>query len=158
MLEVTSNKIHEPADAAEVESLAAAGQFSVFAIRGWSSAAKQRMPVDQALGRLFDDFRCQSALQLFDECMALVAVSATRKIELGCCPSNAYVVADEGMLLASFEALERGNTDKAEAVIGKVIISPLIKAFCRSAQMYVQNLNSAGLSFVRPVNLSVVNT
>ena len=158
MLEVTSNKIHEPADAAEVESFAAAGQFSVFAIRVWSSAAKQRMPVDQALGRLFDDFRCQSALQLFDECMALVAVSATRKIEIGCCPSNAYVVADEGMLLASFEALERGNTDKAEAVIGKVIISPLIKAFCRSAQMYVQNLNSAGLSFVRPVNLSVVNT
>lgn len=158
MLEVTSNNIHEPADAAEVESLAAAGQFSVFAIRVWSSAAKQRMPVDQALGRLFDDFRCQSALQLFDECMALVAVSATRKIEIGCCPSNAYVVADEGMLLASFEALERGNTDKAEAVIGKVIISPLIKAFCRSAQMYVQNLNSAGLSFVRPVNLSVVNT
>tara|TARA_B100001057_G_scaffold169440_1_gene170202 strand:- start:145 stop:621 length:477 start_codon:yes stop_codon:yes gene_type:complete len=158
MLEVTSNNIHKPADAAEVESLAAAGQFSVFAIRVWSSAAKQRMPVDQALGRLFDDFRCQSALQLFDECMALVAVSATRKIEIGCCPSNAYVVADEGMLLASFEALERGNTDKAEAVIGKVIISPLIKAFCRSAQMYVQNLNSAGLSFVRPVNLSVVNT
>ena len=158
MLEVTSNKIHEPADAAEVESLAAAGQFSVFAIRVWSSAAKQRMPVDQALGRLFDDFRCQSALQLFDECMALVAVSATRKIEIGCCPSNAYVVADEGMLLACFEAVERGNTDKAEAVVGKVIISPLIKAFCRSAQMYVQNLNSAGLSFVRPVNLSVVNT
>ena len=158
MLEVTSNNIHEPADAAEVESLAAAGQFSVFAIRVWSSAAKQKMPVDQALGRLFDDFRCQSALQLFDECMALVAVSATRKIEIGCCPSNAYVVADEGMLLASFEALERGNTDKAEAVIGKVIISPLVKAFCRSAQMYVQNLNSAGLSFVRPVNLSVVNT
>ena len=158
MLEVTSNNIHKPADAVEVESLAAAGQFSVFAIRVWSSAAKQKMPVDQALGRLFDDFRCQSALQLFDECMALVAVSATRKIEIGCCPSNAYVVADEGMLLASFEALERGNTDKAEAVIGKVIISPLIKAFCRSAQMYVQNLNSAGLSFVRPVNLSVVNT
>lgn len=158
MYEVTSNKPSEQADAVEIETLAAAGQFSVFAIRVWSSAAKQRMPIEHALGRFFNDFRCDPALQLFDECMALLAVSAIRKVEIGCCPSNMYVVADENILLRCFAALERGNTDKAEEIIGEVIISPLTKTFCRSAQLYVQHLSNAGLGFTRPVNLSVVNT
>ena len=158
MNEVPSSKSRNLADAVEIESLSAAGQFSVFAIRVWSSAAKQRMPIDKALGRLFDDFKCQSGLPLFDESMALLAVSAIRKIEIGCCPSNLYVVADEGILLRCFEALERRNIGKAEEIISEVIISPLTRAFCRSAQMYVQSLNTAGLRFMRPVNLSVVNT
>ena len=158
MYEVTSNKSSEQTNAVEVETLAAAGQFSVFAIRVWSSAAKQGMPIDHALGRFFNDFRCGPALQLFDECMALLAVSAIRKVEIGCCPSNMYVVADEKILLRCFAALERGTTDKAEEIIGEVIISPLTKAFCRCAQLYVQHLSNAGLSFTRPVNLSVVNT
>ncbi len=158
MYEVTSNKSSEQANAGEVETLAAAGQFSVFAIRVWSSAAKKRMPIDHALRRFFSDFRCGPALQLFAECMALLAVSAIRKVEIGCCPSNMYVVADENILLRCFAALERGTTDKAEEIIGEVIISPLTKAFCRSAQLYVQHLSDAGLAFTRPVNLSVVNT
>ena len=107
MYEVTSNKSSAQANAVEVETLAAAGQFSVFAIRVWSSAAKQGMPIDHALGRFFNDFRCGPALQLFDECMALLAVSAIRKVEIGCCPSNMYVVADEDILLRCFAALER---------------------------------------------------
>ena len=106
MYEVTSNKSSEKVNAAEVETLAAAGQFSVFAIRVWSSAAKQRMPIDHALGRFFNDFRCGPALQLFDECMSLLAASATRKVEIGCCPSNMYVVADENILLNCFAALD----------------------------------------------------
>ena len=157
MYEVTSHNPSAQANAVEIETLAAAGQFSIFAIRVWSSAAKQRMPIDHALGRFFSDFRCGPALQLFDECMALLAVSATRKVEIGCCPSNIYVVADESILLRCFAALERGTTDKAEEIIGEVIISPLTKAFCRSAQLYVQHLSDAGLGFTRPINLSVVN-
>lgn len=158
MHEVTSDKPSAQANAVEIETLAAAGQFSVFAIRVWSSAAKQRMPIERALGRFFDDFKCGPALHLFDECMALLAVSAIRKIEIGCCPSNMYVVADEDILLRCFAALERRNTDKAEETIGEVIISPLTKTFCRSAQLYVQHLSNAGLGFIRPVKLSVVNT
>ena len=157
MYEVTSHNPSAQTNAVEIETLAAAGQFSIFAIRVWSSAAKQRMPIDHALGRFFNDFRCGPALQLFDECMALLAVSAIRKVEIGCCPSNMYVVADENILLRCFAALERGTTDKAEEIIGEVIISPLTKAFCRSAQLYVQHLSNAGLGFIRPVNLSVVN-
>ena len=157
MYEVTSNKSSEQANAAEVETLAAAGQFSIFAIRVWSSAAKQRMPIDHALGRFFSDFRCGPALQLFDECMALLAVSAIRKVEIGCCPSNMYVVADENILLNCFAALERENMSRAEEIIGQVIISPLTQMFCRSALLYVQHLSKAGLGFTRPVNLSVVN-
>ena len=157
MYEVTSNKSSEKVNAAEVETLAAAGQFSVFAIRVWSSAAKQRMPIDHALGRFFNDFRCGPALQLFDECMSLLAASATRKVEIGCCPSNMYVVADENIPLNCFAALERENTSTAEGIIGEVINSRLTKAFCRSAKLYVQHLSKAGLGFTRPVTLLVVN-
>ena len=100
MHEVSSDKPSAQANAVEIETLAAAGQFSIFAIRVWSSAAKQRMPIEHALGRFFNDFRCGPALPLFDECMALLAVSAIRKVEIGCCPSNMYVVADEDIFIA----------------------------------------------------------
>ena len=158
MHEVSSDKPSAQANAVEIETLAAVGQFSIFAIRVWSSAAKQRMPIEHALRRFFNDFRCSPALPLFDECMALLAVSAIRKVEIGCCPSNMYVVADEDILLRCFAALERGTTDKAEKIIGEIIISPLTKTFCRSALLYVQHLSDAGLAFTRPVNLSVINT
>ena len=102
----------------EVEQLPAASQFAIFAMRVWNSAARQKIPVEQALGRLFADFSCQPALALFDECMLIGAMSAITPLTIGCCPSNPKVVADETALLSCFRALENAQTETAETIIG----------------------------------------
>ena len=71
MHEVSSDKPSAQANAVKLKHwLLQVG--SIFAIRVWSSAAKQRMPIEHALRRFFNDFRCGPALPLFDECMALL--------------------------------------------------------------------------------------
>jgi hypothetical protein len=139
-----------------VETLGAAGQFSIFATRVWSSASKQKMPIEDALDRLFTDFRCFPALKLFDECMVVATVSAMKSITIGCCPSNPMVVADEAVLLDCFHELERGNPERAESVIEQIVIKPMARTYCRPAEEFVQCLNRSGLSFTPKSNLSLV--
>jgi hypothetical protein len=140
----------------EVEQLPAASQFAIFAMRVWNSAARQKIPVEQALGRLFADFSCQPALALFDECMLIGAMSAIKPLTIGCCPSNPKVVADETALLSCFRALENTQTETAETIIAEIVMKPMAKAYCRPAAEFVRYLNQSGLTFVATKKLSVV--
>ena len=140
----------------EVDTLGPAAQFSIFAVRVWSSAAKQKLSMDYALGQLFRDFRCTEVLGTFDECMSLIAVSALRPINIGCCPSNRYVVGDEAMMLNCFRALERDDPEAALAEIDQVMIHSLKPTFCRIAKRYVLHLNKMGLNFRAQNKLSLV--
>ena len=139
-----------------VEKLPAASQFTVFAMRVWSSAMRQKIPLDHALGRLFTDFSCQPALTLFDECMVIAALSAPKPMTLGCCPSNPNVVADEVIVLSCLRAIENKSTAKAETIIAQVVMQPMDRTFCRPAAEFVQHLNTSGLSFVKSPRLSLV--
>ena len=141
---------------AKIEQLPAASQFTVFAMRVWSSAMRQKIPLDHALGRLFTDFSCQPALTLFDECMVIAALSAPTPMTLGCCPSNPNVVADEVIVLSCLRAIENKSTAKAETIIAKVVMQPMARTFCRPAAEFVQHLNTSGLSFVNSPRLSLV--
>lgn len=141
---------------AKIEQLPAASQFTVFAMRVWSSAMRQKIPLDHALGRLFTDFSCQPALTLFDECMVIAALSAPKPMTLGCCPSNPNVVADEVIVLSCLRAIENKSTAKAETIIAQVVMQPMARTFCRPAAEFVQHLNTSGLSFVKSPRLSLV--
>ena len=103
----------------EVDSLGAAAQFTIFAIRVWSSAKQQRLPIEHALGGVFAEFRCVEVLDVFDECMSLLAVGALRKVNIGCCPSNKYVVSDEAIVLDCLRELEKGNAEAASAIMDR---------------------------------------
>ena len=140
----------------KIDSLGAAAQFSIFAIRVWSSAAHQKMPLEVALGNIFADFQCTKVLNVFDECMTLMAVAALRKVNIGCCPSNEHVVGDEAVILKCFRELERGDTNTALSKMDGIIISSLKPTFCRTAQTYVKHLNRCGLAFKTPNVLSLV--
>lgn len=141
---------------AKIEQLPAASQFTVFAMRVWSSAMRQKIPLDHALGRLFTDFNCQPALTLFDECMVIAAMSAPTPMTLGCCPSNPNVVADEVIVLSCLRAIENKSISKAETIIAQVVMQPMARTFCRPAAEFVQHLNTSGLSFVKSPRLSLV--
>ena len=141
---------------AKIEQLPAASQFTVFAMRVWSSAMRQKIPLDHALGRLFTDFSCQPALTLFDECMVIAAMSAPTPMTLGCCPSNPNVVADEVIVLSCLRAIENKSTAKAETIIAQVVMQPMTRTFCRPAAEFVQHLNASRLSFVKRPRLSLV--
>ena len=140
----------------EVDSLGAAAQFTIFAIRVWSSAKQQRLPIEHALGGVFAEFRCIEVLDVFDECMSLLAVGALRKVNIGCCPSNKYVVSDEAIVLDCLKELEKGNAEAASAIMDTVILRALRPTFCRSAKIYTDQLNQVGLSFKPPKNLVLV--
>ena len=140
----------------EVDSLGAAAQFTIFAIRVWSSAKQQRLPIEHALGGVFAEFRCIEVLDVFDECMSLLAVGALRKVNIGCCPSNKYVVSDEAIVLDCLRELEKGNAEAASAIMDTVILRALRPTFCRSAKIYTDQLNQVGLSFKPPKNLVLV--
>ena len=142
--------------AIEVEQLPAASQFAIFAMRVWFSAMRQKIPLEQALGRLFQDFHCHSGLALFDECMVIAAMSAPKPLTIGCCPSNPNVVADEALMLSCFRALENGSTEKAEKIIACVLMTPMARAFCRPAAQLVQLLNRSELNFMPSQPLSLV--
>jgi hypothetical protein len=140
----------------EVDSLGAAAQFTIFAIRVWSSAKQQRLPIEHALGGVFAEFRCVEVLDVFDECMSLLAVGALRKVNIGCCPSNKYVVSDEAIVLDCLKELEKGNAEAASAIMDTVILRALRPTFCRSAKIYTDQLNQVGLGFKPPRNLVLV--
>ena len=140
----------------KVDSLGAAAQFTIFAIRVWSSAKQQRLPIEHALGGVFAEFRCMEVLDVFDECMSLLAVAALRKVNIGCCPSNKYVVRDEAIMLDCFRELEKGNAEAASATMDTVILRALRPTFCRSAKIYIDQLNQEGLDFKAPRNLALV--
>lgn len=140
----------------EVDSLGAAAQFSIFAIRVWSSAAQQRLPIEHALGGVFADFRCTQVLDIFDECMTLLAIAALRKVSIGCCPSNKYVVGDEVIVLDCLRELEKGNAEAASAIMDKIIVRALRPTFCRTAKIYTDHLNQVGLHFKQPRSLALV--
>ena len=140
----------------KVDSLGAAAQFTIFAIRVWSSAKQQRLPIEHALGGVFAEFRCMEVLDVFDECMSLLAVAALRKVDIGCCPSNKYVVRDEAIMLDCFRELEKGNAEAASATMDTVILRALRPTFCRSAKIYIDQLNQEGLDFKAPRNLALV--
>ena len=138
-----------------VEKLPAASQFTVFAMRVWSSAMRQKIPLDHALGRL-SPTSLSTALTLFDECMVIAALSAPTPMTLGCCPSNPNVVADEVIVLSCLRAIENKSTAKAETIIAKVVMQPMARTFSRPAAEFVQHLNTSGLSFVKSPRLSLV--
>ena len=140
----------------KVDSLGAAAQFTIFAIRVWSSAKQKRLPIEHALGGVFAEFRCMEVLDVFDECMSLLAVAALRKVNIGCCPSNKYVVGDEAIMLDCFRELEKGNVEAASAIMDTVILRALRPTFCRSAKIYIDQLNQEGLDFKAPRNLALV--
>jgi len=140
----------------EIDSLGAAAQFSIFAIRVWSSAKQQRLPIEQALGGVFAEFRCTQVLDIFDECMSLLAIAALRKVSIGCCPSNKYVVGDEAIVLDCLRELEKGNADAASAIMDVVIVRALRPTFCRTAKIYTDHLNQVGLDFKPPRSLALV--
>ena len=140
----------------KVDSLGAAAQFTIFAIRVWSSAKQQRLPIEHALGGVFAEFRCMEVLDVFDECMSLLAVAALRKVNIGCCPSNKYVVRDEAIMLDCFRELEKGNAEAASAIMDTVSLRALRPTFCRSAKIYIDQLNQEGLDFKAPRNLALV--
>ena len=95
-------------------------------------------------------------LEVFDECMSLLAVAALRKVNIGCCPSNKYVVSDEAIMLDCFRELEKGNAEAASAIMDTVILRALRPTFCRSAKIYIDQLNQEGLDFKAPRNLALV--
>jgi len=140
----------------EIDSLGAAAQFSIFAIRVWSSAKQQRLPIEQALGGVFAEFCCTQVLDIFDECMSLLAIAALRKVSIGCCPSNKYVVGDEAIVLDCLRELEKGNADAASAIMDVVIVRALRPTFCRTAKIYTDHLNQVGLDFKPPRSLALV--
>ena len=140
----------------EIDSLGAAAQFSIFAIRVWSSAKQQRLPIEQALGGVFAEFCCTQVLDIFDECMSLLEIAALRKVSIGCCPSNKYVVGDEAIVLDCLRELEKGNADAASAIMDVVIVRALRPTFCRTAKIYTDHLNQVGLDFKPPRSLALV--
>lgn len=140
----------------KVDLLGDAAQFSIFAIRVWSSATYQKIPIEKALGNVFEDFCSLKVLGTFDECMTLMAVAALRKVTIGCCPSNKYVIGDEAAVLNCLRELERRNTHSAIDKIDGIIISALKPTFCKTAQTYVEELNNSGLFFRSPNTLSLV--
>ena len=150
------NDSGQPTLKPKVDSLGAAAQLSIFAIRVWSSAAHHKLPLEDALGNIFADFHCTEVLSVFDECMTLLAVAALRKVNIGCCPSNKYVVGDETAVLQCFRELELGDNNSAMAEMDGIIISSLKPTFCRTAQTYVKHLNRSGLVFKTPNILSLV--
>ena len=140
----------------KIDLLGDAAQFSIFAIRVWSSATYQKIPIEKALGGVFEDFCGLKVLDTFDECMSLMAVAALREVSIACCPSNEYVVGDEAAVLNCFRELECHNTHSAIDKMDGIILSALKPTFCTTAEPFVEQLNNSGLFFGSPNTLSLV--
>lgn len=105
-----------------VESLSNSGRFLLWAMRGWTRAAEQKICPPRALHRGFAAMNARAALPDFHAAMALLAGDACARLHLFpmACPC---IAEDEAILIALWRDAAAGR-DAAMAATLSLLVAP----------------------------------
>jgi len=102
------------------EQLPFAGQLMIWGMRHWVMALKTRQDFAALTGDGFDQFGLGSAGQALDELFQVIAVSASRQIDIRCVKCR-YVSEDEALLIDCLAAAQEERFPLAYAGIIEIL-------------------------------------
>ncbi|MEM7217443.1 MAG: hypothetical protein AAF515_03695 [Pseudomonadota bacterium] len=137
-----------PTTGLDVSALSAGAQVTLWGIREWVDCAHNRRDVAAGLRVNFQQLRHpRLAIDLLDEWMSTLSAGAVRNVRI-CRHTCSCVNVDEQLLLEALQGLERGEITTAPSVLRPLLRGGLARAFCRSALLYVEELNASGATLV----------
>ena len=96
----------------QLSSLTSGAQLLVWSARQWLACAKTQRCVHEALALPYAQHNISQAIMPLDESMTLLALGASRQIELGCLCAS-VLREDERTLLAAFRYLQCNDSGDA---------------------------------------------
>lgn len=103
-----------------VENLCNSGRFLLWAMRGWTDAARRGRCPAQALHRGFACVRAEDVLHDFHAAMALIAADALTPIALAPMPC-VRIAEDEAILLGLWRDVTRGDGNRVRATLALLV-------------------------------------
>ena len=137
-------------------SLATGAQLFVWSVRQWLVTARERRCIKRDLIPRYHAANCVDAITLLDEMMYLLAVAASRPVQIRCLECSA-LSPDETRLVETLRAVQRADSALAGEHLSSMLSGPFSRAFLRPAQLYVEALSAADLGFTGARHLTLVD-
>ena len=141
----------------QLSSLTSGAQLLVWSARQWLACAKTQRCVHEALALPYAQHNISQAIMPLDESMTLLALGASRQIELGCLCAS-VLREDERTLLAAFRYLQCNDLEQAMSVVTPLIHGCLKRTFCRTAAAYTEQLQTVNMKLNGTAYLQAVRT
>ncbi|MET1028776.1 MAG: hypothetical protein ABWY00_16525 [Dongiaceae bacterium] len=132
------------ADAVLIDRLPFAGQFLLWGMRTWVSALKSQRDFAELSGDGFARFGLGTAGRTLDEVFQVIAVAASRQIDIRCVKCR-YVSEDETLLLETVAAGQEGNLSLAYAGLSELLPPAAVRNAFPSLISLAKLLAHAGL-------------
>ena len=125
--------------------LSTGGQLFLFSVREWKLAMRFGYSLNMKLEPLYARFNVTEAIQVVDELMHHLAITANRIPKINC-PCKTTVSSDEFSLVNSMIALQKDDLSAAIESTEGLMRGSFARTFHRIGQAYVDDLTSNNLS------------